>query len=174
VSDEALLAEAAGKSGLVWVRSAGTQRWWPAWHVWHDGAVLVVSGGGEQELPDLAGPVELVLRSKDTGARLLRLPGTAEPLTADDERWPAAAQALATSRLNAPVTPGDLPRRWRDEGARVTRLVASGAALERPDALDDASGAAAPAPSPATTSGWRPWHVRGRGRTRRALRRLRS
>jgi hypothetical protein len=70
----ALLAEAAGKSGLLWIRPAGQDRSWPAWHVWHDGAVLVVSGPGEQELPPLEGPVELVLRSKDVGSRRWRAP----------------------------------------------------------------------------------------------------
>lgn len=174
----ALLAEAATKSGLVWVRPAGQRRAWPAWHVWHDGAVVVVSGPGEQDLPVLEGPVELVLRSKASGARLLTVPATASTLAPDDERWPGAARALAASRLNATTSPAQLPDRWR-EANPITRLTATGAALEAPGAdgdrsygahgyddhsYDDHSGAAPPAPTPATTSGWRPWHARGRSR----------
>ena len=66
----ALLAEAATKSGLLWVDVPG-DRAWPAWHVWVDGAAYVVSGPGEQALPELPESVVLVLRSKDTGGRLL-------------------------------------------------------------------------------------------------------
>ena len=159
----ALLAEAASKSGLVWVRPAGQERSWPAWHVWHDGAVVVVSGPGEQDLPPLAGRVELLLRSKDTGQRLLSVPATATTLAEDDERWADAARALAASRLNATTSPAELPARWRGRNP-ITELRAEGDAVEAPGSYDDRSGAAPPAPTPATTSGWRPWHVRGRRR----------
>jgi hypothetical protein len=165
----ALLAEAASKSGLVWIRPAGQQRSWPAWHVWHDGAVVVVGGPGEQELPPLDGPVELLVRSKDAGQRLLRVPATASRVPEDDDAWEPAARALAASRLNATISPADLPARWRGRNP-VVRLVAAGDALEVPGRYDDASGAAPPAPTPATTSGWRPWHVRGRPRLRRRAR----
>jgi hypothetical protein len=159
----ALLAEAAGKSGLVWIRPAGQERSWPAWHVWHDAAVVVVSGPGEQDLPPLAGPVELLLRSKDSGQRLLRVPATASRLLEDDDRWADAARALAASRLNATIPPAELPARWRGHNP-ITELRAEGDALEAPGRYDDRSGAAPPAPTPATTSGWRPWHLRGRRR----------
>jgi hypothetical protein len=159
----ALLAEAAAKSGLLWIRPDGQDRSWPAWHVWHDGAVLVVSGPGEQDLPPLEGPVELLLRSKDAGSRLLRVPATARTLPEDDERWAAAAAALAASRLNATTSPAQLPERWRGRNP-VTELRAAGDALEQPGRYDDASGAAPPAPTTATTAAWRPWHLRGRRR----------
>jgi hypothetical protein len=65
-----LIHEAAGKSGLLWVRlpDGGTH---PVWHVWHDDgdergtgpAAYVVSGPGEQSLPWLPDEVELILRS---------------------------------------------------------------------------------------------------------------
>ncbi len=173
---EKLLAEAAAKSGLVWLRPAvpgapGTGRAWPAWHVWQDGAVLVVSGAGEQQLPELAGEVEVLVRSKDSGGRLLTVRAVAATLDPDDDAWPTAAQALAASRLNSTHSPAELPGHWRSSGARITRLVAHGEPLESPGRYDSSSGAAAPVPSPATTSGWRPWHAGGRGR--RALRRLR-
>lgn len=165
-ADAALLAQAAAKSGLVWLRPQGQPRAWPAWHVWHEGAVLVVSGPGEQQLPELVGPVEVLLRSKDTGSRLITVAATATTVSADDEGWPAAAAALAASRLNSPTSPADLPDTWRGT-AVITRLTAHGAAIEGPDRYDSASGAAPPAPSAATTSGWRPWHLRGRRRRAR-------
>ncbi len=166
VADAALLAEAASKSGLVWLRPAGQSRAWPAWHVWHDGAVVVVSGPGEQQLPQLSGPVQITVRSKDTGARLIVVAASATTLSPDDEGWPAAATALAASRLNSTAAPADLPQRWRGTCV-ITRVVAQDAALEGPGHYDDASGAAPPPATAATTSDWRPWHLRGRRRRRR-------
>ena len=165
-ADAALLAEAASKSGLVWLRPAGQSRAWPAWHVWHDGAVHVVSGAGEQQLPELAGPVVLLVRSKDTGARLITVPTTARRLAPADDAWLAAATALAGSRLNSATAPADLPGHWR-EAAVITRLTPDAPPTEAPGSYDQASGAAPPAPSAVTTSDWRPWHLRGRRRRRR-------
>nr|WP_284287974.1 hypothetical protein [Angustibacter aerolatus] len=163
---DALVAEAASKSGLLWVRPAGSARAWPAWHVWLDGSAYVVSGPGEQRLPELRGDVELVLRSKDSGARLLTVPATAEPLSPADEGWGPATTALAASRLNAPVEPAALPARWQAAGDVVTRLHPAADPTEAPGAYLDDSGAAAPAPTDATTSGLRPRHLGGRRRRR--------
>lgn len=163
--DAALLAEAASKSGLVWLRPSGQQRAWPAWHVWHDGAVHVVGGPGEQQLPLLDGPVDLLVRSKDTGERLLTVPANATTLHPDDDRWLPAATALAASRLNSPIPPTELPGRWRT-AATLTRVQARGPATERPGSYDDASGAAPPPRAEGTTSTWRPWHLGGRRRRR--------
>lgn len=163
---DALLAEAASKSGLVWLRPAGQERAWPAWHVWHEGAVVVVSGPGEQDLPELAGDVELLLRSKDSGARLLTVPARAVRLDADDERWADAAAALAGSRLNSHHLPAELPDHWREVGAVITRVEPAGAPIEQPGSYSTDSHAAPPAPTSATTSGWRPFHLRGRRRRR--------
>ena len=163
---EALLAEAATKSGLLWVDVPG-DRAWPAWHVWVDGTAYVVSGPGEQALPELPESVVLVLRSKDTGGRLLRVAARAEPLRPEDARWEPATTALKAARLNAPA--GDVVGRWAAE-ATVTALVPQLPLLEGPGGYDDASGAAAPAATPATTGTWRPWHLRGRPRRRRGTR----
>lgn len=163
-ADAALLAEAAAKSWVMWLRPAGQPRAWPAWHVWHDGAVLVISGSGEQQLPQLRGPVEVLVRSKQTQARLITIAMTAVELMPDDEQWPAAAAALAARRLNSSLAPADLPDQWR-EAATITRLRADGAALEGPGRYGDESGAAPATPTTATTrSTWRPWHLGGRKR----------
>jgi hypothetical protein len=98
-----LIAEACRKSGLVWlaVPSAGPAR--PAWHVWHDDAVFLVGGGGEQPLPPLDGVdrVLVTVRSKDKGARLVTFvarPSTVPPGTPG---WDTATTELAATRLNA-------------------------------------------------------------------------
>ncbi|WP_200942035.1 hypothetical protein [Angustibacter sp. Root456] len=163
---DAILAEAATKSGLVWLRPRGQARAWPAWHVWHEGAVVVVSGPGEQDLPPLDGDLDLLLRSKDTGARILTVPARGERLDPDDERWAPAVEALAGSRLNSHLLPAQLPAHWREVGAVVTRVEAAGAPTEQPGDYSTDSHAAPPPPTPATTAGWRPFHLRGRRRRR--------
>ena len=162
-ADAALLAEGASKSDVVWLRPAGQSRAWPAWHVWHAGAVHVVSGGGEQQLPDLAGQVDVLVRSKQTSARLITVPTTAQRLDPEDDVWAQAATALAASRLNATCPAAELVTLWRGTTA-MYRFDVCAPALERPGRYDDASGSAAPPPTAATTSGWRPWHLRGRRR----------
>lgn len=161
---EALLAEAASKSGLVWLRPATASRPWPAWHVWNDGAVLVVSGPGEQELPELIGDVQMMVRSKDSGARILTVPARAERLAPDGDAWAGAAEALAASRLNSSRLPAELAAHWREVGVTITRLVPAGPPTEEPGSYSTDSGAAPVPPTPATTSGWRPFHLGGRRR----------
>jgi hypothetical protein len=162
----ALLAETAAKSDILWVRRDGERRAWPAWHVWHDDAVHMVSGGDEQELPPLDGRVEVLLRSKDTWQRLLTVQALASTVLPDDDRWLDAATALAAVRLNATVSPATLPDVWRTT-ATITRIDAVDEPVERPGRYDDASHAAPPPPTPATRSAWRPWHAGGRRRRRR-------
>ena len=71
----ALFAEAANKSGLMWVQPPD-ERAWPFWHAWAEETVYAVSGPGEQTLPWLPAEVRLILRSKDTGGRLLTVHAT--------------------------------------------------------------------------------------------------
>jgi hypothetical protein len=176
-SGEALVAEAAAKSDLLWVRpdpapaspTSPTERFWPAWHVWHEGEAYVVSGPGEQQLPPLVGAVEVILRSKDTWARLVTVRGTATTVAPDDTDWANAAGALKAKRLNAP-DPERLLDRWATANT-ITRLSLAGGLVEGPGHYDDRSGAAPPPPTEATTVHWAPWHLRGRTNTRRAARR---
>jgi hypothetical protein len=166
-----LIAEAAAKSGLLWIRPA-PGRAWPAWHIWRDGAAYVVSGPGEQQLPPLEGPVDVILRSKDTEARLLTLRADAATVRPDQAEWTEIATALKAGRLNAP-DPDGLLERWA-AGAVITRLAPTGELVEGPGRYFDTSGAAPPPPTPATTTSWAPWHVRGRADSRRARRRGRE
>jgi len=163
----ALLSEAAKKSGLLWIDVPG-DRAWPAWHVWLDGTAYVITGPGEQTLPALPADVTVTFRSKDTGGRLVTVPAHASVLTADDPRWDDVSTALKASRLNAPA--GDTIARWATE-ATVYALAPHGDALEGPGSYSQESGVAQPAPTPATTLTWRPWHLKGRPKWRRGTRR---
>lgn len=163
----ALLSEAGKKSGMLWIEVPG-DRAWPAWHVWLDGTAYVVTGPGEQSLPWLPEDLAVTFRSKSTGGRLVTVPARASIVKPDDERWEAATTALKASRLNAPA--GDIIARWATE-ATVYALTPQGEALQGPGSYSEETGAAHPAPTPATTLTWHPWHIHGRPKWRRGTHR---
>jgi hypothetical protein len=165
----ALLNEAMTKSGLLWIDVAG-DRAWPAWHVWDDGAAYVVSGPGEQPLPWLPEEVRLILRSKDTGGRLLTLRAHTHVLDPGSPEWHTAAELLRASRLNAV---DDSLTRWA-EACTLTALVPFDAPIEAPGAYAAGDARAAPARTAATTTSWRPWHWRGRGEEKAARKRAKA
>jgi hypothetical protein len=168
-----LIHEAASKSGLLWVRLPDGSTH-PVWHVWHDDgdergtgpAAYVVSGPGEQPLPWLPDEVELILRSKDTGGRLITVHATARELTPEDAGWDAAVDVLRPERLNAV---GDTAQRWR-QSCTIHLLTPHGRLVEGPGSYTDGSGAASVRPAATATSRWRPWHWRGRAGARRNTR----
>ena len=161
----ALFAEAASKSGLLWVDVPG-DRAWPFWHAWAQDTVYAVSGPGEQSLPWLPDEVVLVARSKDTGGRLLSVHATVRTVSPEDEDWDAVTEALRAARLNAT---DDVVARWAAE-CTVRAFHPFGAPIEGPGHYGTTSGSRPVPPSPATTTGWRPWHWRGRPRRRRGNR----
>lgn len=161
----ALFAEAAAKSGLMWVQPPD-DRAWPFWHAWADDTVYAVSGPGEQVLPWLPPEVRLVLRSKDTGGRLLTVQATVEEIRPDHALWETATTALRAGRLNAT---DDSVTRWAHE-CTVRALRPFGSPVEAPGSYATTSGSAPVPPSEATTTHWRPWHWRGRPRRRRGNR----
>ncbi|MBB1255143.1 hypothetical protein [Streptomyces alkaliterrae] len=149
---QALIEESAKKSALVWVRGArGPAR--ALWHAWHDGAVCVVTGPGEQPVDGLelvdGGTATVTARSKDKGGRLVVWPARVVELAPGGEAWTAAAEELKAKRLNAPDT-ATLTERWAAE-CRVLRLEPSGAPSQEPGAMPRESTDAAPLPTPATT-----------------------
>ncbi|GAA0918322.1 hypothetical protein GCM10009549_35800 [Streptomyces thermoalcalitolerans] len=145
--DRALVEEATKKSGLVWVGAPGA----PAralWHVWHEGAACLVGDGpGEQPLPGLTAgaEVEVTVRSKDKGGRLVTWAAKVVELAPDSEAWQAAVAELKGKRLNAPDGEA-MTQRWARE-CRVLRLEPTGATAPLPEG----SLARAPLPTPATT-----------------------
>ncbi|MFJ2575609.1 hypothetical protein [Kitasatospora aureofaciens] len=149
--DQALLEEAAKKSGLLWVRADGQEHARPVWHAWYDGAVVVVGDGAEQPLHGLvAGSGAVVtVRSKDKGGRLTGWRARVTELASHSEAWLGAVEELKGKRLNAPDT-DTIADRWARE-CRVLRLEPTGPLAERPGAMPDGSHAAEPMPTPATT-----------------------
>jgi hypothetical protein len=170
--EAALVAESCTRSDLVWLRVAGQERHAAAWHIWHDDAVCVVYGTGEQMLPLLSGEVEVVARSKDSGAQVIGFLAQVDTLTSRTPEWDAAAQALSAVRLN----PVDLPQqreRWAS-GALISLLrpVAVTVAARGDD--DTPAGNAPPPGGPGTTLKRRPFHLGGRQRRALRLRRRRA
>ncbi|MFC4058283.1 hypothetical protein ACFOWE_08260 [Planomonospora corallina] len=112
-----VIEEGAKKSGVLWLELDRPRL---AWHVWHGGAIYVVAGGGEQDLPGLAGTgrVGVTLRSKDNGGRLVSFEADVEVV--DQAREAEAVAALAKERLNAADAAG-LTARWA-AGSQVVRL----------------------------------------------------
>lgn len=161
----ALVAEACRKSGIVWVKPSDGARFQLAWHVWHDDAVHVVYGVGEQMLPLLTGAVEVVARSKDTGGRVVTFLSRAEVLPAGSPQWQAAAEALSAARLNTPDS-AEQRERW-SSGGLISRLTPVRLLRSAPGDAATPSGAAPVPPNPATTTGRKPWHVGGRPKRRR-------
>jgi hypothetical protein len=105
--------EALRRAAVVWVGLDGRPPR-AVWHVWQDGAALVVAGGGEQELPGAAeaSRARLVLRRRSgLAGRLATLEATARRLWPGEAEWDAAVAALAPQRLNAPDVER-LPQRW--------------------------------------------------------------
>ncbi|MGK5641423.1 hypothetical protein ACSNOK_24345, partial [Streptomyces sp. URMC 126] len=144
----ALIEEAAKKSGLVWVQGpTGPSR--ALWHVWHDGAVNVVGGPGEQPLDGLGlvdgGTASVTVRSKDKGGRLVEWTAGVTELAPGGEAWTAAVAELKGKRLNAPDAE-TLTDRWARD-CRVLRLTPTGTTTPLPDGPLTA----APLPTPATT-----------------------
>jgi hypothetical protein len=160
----ALVAEGATRSGVVWVRPSASARYHLAWHAWHEGAVLLVSGGGEQELPPLDGIVELVVPSKDSRARLATVLTRARVLAPGTLEWAAAVGVLAAKRLNDRDPAGQ-----RDRWARSATVVQlEPVRIEHTGAgTDETPAGAVRPPADGTTTGRRPWHWRGRPGGRR-------
>lgn len=164
--EAALVAEACSRSDVVWLRSIGTERYQAVWHTWHDDAVAVVYGSGEQMLPVLSCEVEVMARSKDTGAAVIGFLAHVDTLTAHTPEWDAAASVLSAARLNA-VDVAQQRERWAS-GAMISLLrpIAVTVAAEGDDSTE--SGACPPPGGPATTTERRPFHLGSR--LRRALR----
>src|SRR5579884_3104836 len=69
--DAALLDAALKRTELLWV-GPDAQSVRAAWHVWTDGSIYLMCGGGEQAAPvQPEGTAVVVARSKDKGTRLI-------------------------------------------------------------------------------------------------------
>ena len=152
---KALVAEAAKKSGLLWIELPGLPQPRAAWHIWQDGAAYVLTGGeGEQPLPGLpeAERVTVITASKDKGGRLVSWAAEVSEVEPDTAEWDAVVPVLAKERLNGDQEQAE---RWARE-SYVIRLAPTGEAT-----TDHPAGYAAvrPVPTPATTAGKNPFMI---------------
>jgi hypothetical protein len=180
VGSDALIEDAAKKSGLIWVhalglpRDAGPTRSQPVWHVWQDSAVYVLSGGLEQPAPggidalavgdsdEATGEARAVVtaRAKDGNSRVLTFEASVGHVAPGSDEWEALVPALVAKRLNLPDGEA-APQRWARE-CTLWRLRPTGAVIETAGDPSTESHAAAPPPTPARSRVPRPLHVRGR------------
>lgn len=163
--DGALVAEAAKKSGLLWLELPGLPQPRAAWHVWHGDAIFVLTGGaGEQPLPGLpeAERVRATLPSKDKGGRLVSFDAACEVVEPGTPLWDEIAPVLAKGRLNARGHEGQVER-WAEE-SYIVRLSPAGEAAEGPGRYRDDYATVRPVPTPATTAGPPPRLMGGRRR----------
>lgn len=155
MTDEAfvrgLVAELGKKTKVSWLRYAGGTH--AVWHLWYDDALYVVSGGDEQPLPGIeqVSSVEVVMRSKDNGGRLVTWVGEASVVPPEDPTWEPVTAALVADRLNLDDL-GTAAGVWA-RSSTVTRIAPTGEVVEAPGDLDDAAHLHAPKPTAATTRG---------------------
>ncbi|PWU44002.1 hypothetical protein DLE60_01615 [Micromonospora globispora] len=121
-----LVDEAIKKAAVAWVTVADG----PAYALWClpvDGALVVVTGPGEQSAPGLAeaGEAQVSLRG-DHGGRIVTWPARVTRLMPGSEEWTTVAPLVAAKRLNAPGPSAALVDRWATEGCALNRLEPAG------------------------------------------------
>lgn len=152
--DFSLVEEACKKSSLLWIAVPGL-RDRAVWHVWQEhegcGAVYLVTGGGEQNVPGLSDGqlVRVTVRSKDKGGRLATWSGLVGRVLPDTPEWAEVVPTLHGKRLNAHDGEGQ-PERWAERSA-IFRIAPQGPLLEGPGRYGRGSGAAVVQSGPATT-----------------------
>jgi hypothetical protein len=151
--------EAIKKAALAWVSVDGG----PARGLWCmplDGALIVVSGPGEQSAPGLADAAEVSVTLRgDHGGRIVTLSARVDRLAPGTEDWEAVTPQLAGKRLNASGTAEALVARWVDRGCAVTRLTPADAEARTGRSLPQSSGAEPPRDSPARVPTPRPFRL---------------
>ena len=122
-----LIEEATRRSGVVWVTPEGSDRAHPVWHLWHDGAMYVVTGGLEQPLPVTTRAAVTVRSNAKQADRLVTWVADVAPVEPDSDLWAEVVPLLHTKRLNAPDGE-EQPRRWARESV-VLRFTPTGETL---------------------------------------------
>ncbi|MFI5926981.1 hypothetical protein [Micromonospora sp. NPDC051543] len=133
-----LVDEAMKKAAVAWVSVSGG----PALALWCaplEGALLVVSGPGEQAAPGLADATEAQVSLRgDHGGRIVTWPARVTRLAPGTEAWDTAAPLVAGKRLNAPGPTTDLVARWVADGCALNRLAPAGTPLAGTELPSDA------------------------------------
>lgn len=170
--DAMLIAEACGKSALIWLEYAGLDRARPARHVWHEEAAYILANGTEQPLPGLpelaeatpeAPAVVVSCRAKDSRALLVTWRAQAEVVRPYTPAWDVLVPLFRAARLNPPDV-DDVPYVWASASALVKLSPVE--IIDRPGAMPAAGAYASPPDSPATTRDRLPWVIHRRPVTR--------
>lgn len=132
----AVLAEAARRTGVLWVRpDLPAARPRAVWSLWHDGAAYVVVGGREQQLPGVreggrvdgqAGGRAFVVVRSSRRDRVAEWEAAVEVVAPGTPAWDEVVPLLHARRLNA-LDGEAQPARWAAEST-VLRLVPAGPA----------------------------------------------
>ena len=151
VFNAALIRELSKKTSVCWLRYDGVDH--PAWHIWLDDAVYVVSGGNEQPLPEIedVDAIEVVMRSKDNGGRLVTWVADVTVVQPSDELWGPVTKALVAARLNLEDL-ATAAGEWAEHSV-VSRIAPTEELVESPGSLSDEAHLATPKPTEATTRG---------------------
>jgi hypothetical protein len=151
--------EAIKKAAIAWI-SVGDGPSLGLWCMPLDGALIVVTGPGEQRAPGLAGAERASVRLRgDTGGLIVIWEALVERLQPGGEDWDTVAPQLANKRLNASGTAEEIVARWAGTDCAVVRLTpAPEPAVAAPD-LPDVSEAAAPRDTPARIETPRPFRL---------------
>ncbi|PRY28465.1 hypothetical protein [Pseudosporangium ferrugineum] len=154
-----LVTEAIKKAGIAWI-SVGDRPAVGLWVMPLDGALVVVSGPGEQAAPGLAEASTAQVRLRgDNGGLIVIVDAVVERLAPGTDAWNEIAPQLAGKRLNASGTAEELVARWAGTGCAVVRLTpAETPPVAAPD-LPAVSGAAPPRETPASVPVRRPFRL---------------
>ncbi len=155
----AVLDEAMKKAALAWV-SIGDGPAMALWCMPLEGALILITGPGEQHAPGLAEASAATVRLRgDNGGLIVVSDMAATRLTPGTEEWTTVAPQLAGKRLNASGTADQVVARWAETGCAVVRLTpVLASAVTAPDLPVD-SGAAVPRDTPARVEVRRPFKL---------------
>jgi hypothetical protein len=154
-----LIDEAMKKAAVAWLTVPGADRTYPVWCLWHEGALYVISGPGEQPAPGLADAGTATVTGRgDHGGRIVSWPAEVSRVEPGTEEWDTVATQLAGKRLNASGSAGETVLRWAEECV-VSRLAPTGEPTEAGPDLPDGSLAVPPPPSPAARTTRRPFRL---------------
>ena len=151
--------EAIKKAAIAWI-AVGDGPALGLWCMPLDGALIVVSGPGEQSAPGLAEASTATVRLRgDHEGLIVSWEAAVERLRPGGEDWTTVAPQLANKRLNAPGTAEELVARWADSGCAIVRLSPlADTTIAQPD-LPETSGAAPPRDTPARVEVRRPFRL---------------
>ena len=155
----AVLDEVLKKAALAWV-STGDGPSLGLWCMPHEGALIVVTGPGEQFAPGLPDAQRASVRLRgDSGGLIVVAEMTVARILPGSEDWAAVAPLLATKRLNANGSADEVVTRWVETGCTVARLSpVPDDQVTAPDLPAD-SAAAVPRDTPARVPTARPFRL---------------